>query len=77
MKTNNNVVAGELKSLDYSSYVDYLNSYIQYMEDNDAPLSAISVQMSPILKLLMNHVTGIQPNYLNFVKIMPNLLMLL
>jgi glucuronoarabinoxylan endo-1,4-beta-xylanase len=51
MKTNNNVVSGELRSMDYGSYVDYLNSYIQFMEENEAPLSAISLQNEPNIKV--------------------------
>lgn len=47
MKSNNNLVGGELKESSYSDYAAHLNSFVEYMSNNDAPIYAISVQNEP------------------------------
>ena len=47
MKTNNNLVAGSLKTSSYAEYATYLNDFSKYMRANNAPLYAISMQNEP------------------------------
>ena len=47
MKTNNNIVAGELKESSYADYAAHLKSFADYMSSNGVPLYAISVQNEP------------------------------
>ncbi len=51
MKTNKNVVAGELSPTEYGNYVKFLNSYIDYMAKNNVPLAAISLQNEPNIRV--------------------------
>ena len=47
MKTNNNIVGGELKESSYQDYADHLKKFADYMANNGAPLYAISIQNEP------------------------------
>jgi glucuronoarabinoxylan endo-1,4-beta-xylanase len=47
MKTNNNVVQGELKADQYGAYADYLNSFSSYFSNNGVTLRAISINNEP------------------------------
>ena len=47
MKTNNNIVGGELKESSYAAYAEHLNTFAGYMSDHGAPLYAISLQNEP------------------------------
>jgi glucuronoarabinoxylan endo-1,4-beta-xylanase len=47
MKTNNSKIRGELKPSEYGNYVAYLNDFIDYLDSNQIPLSAISLQNEP------------------------------
>ncbi len=47
MKTNNNIVGGELRESCYDDYAAHLNKFAQYMSDHGAPLYAISIQNEP------------------------------
>ncbi|NWF88365.1 MAG: T9SS type A sorting domain-containing protein [Ignavibacteriaceae bacterium] len=47
MKTNNNIVGGELKESSYADYAAHLKSFADYMAANGVPLYAISVQNEP------------------------------
>ena len=47
MKTNNNIVGGELKESSYQAYADHLKSFADYMSGNGVYLYAISVQNEP------------------------------
>ncbi len=51
MKTNNSVVDGELKTSSYGAYANYLKSYRTYMANNGAPISVISIQNEPDIKV--------------------------
>ena len=46
MKTNNNVVGGQLSTSQYNAYADYLNSFVTYLKNGGVSLYAISVQVS-------------------------------
>ena len=47
MKTNNDIVRGELLPEYYDDYAEHLMGFADFMEDNGAPLHAISVQNEP------------------------------
>ncbi|PPK84806.1 putative secreted protein (Por secretion system target) [Neolewinella xylanilytica] len=47
MKTNNDIVRGELLPEYYDDYADHLMGFADFMEENGAPLHAISVQNEP------------------------------
>jgi glucuronoarabinoxylan endo-1,4-beta-xylanase len=47
MKTNNNIVGGELNESSYQAYADHLKSFADYMAGNGVPLYAVSVQNEP------------------------------
>lgn len=47
MKTNNNLIGGRVRTDQYGAYADHLLSFAELMENNGAPLYAISVQNEP------------------------------
>jgi glucuronoarabinoxylan endo-1,4-beta-xylanase len=47
MKTNNNVVAGQLKTTSYAAFATYLESFVNFFASSGVPLSAISMQNEP------------------------------
>jgi len=47
MKTNGNLIQGELKTDSYDDYADYLSAFADYMSSNGASLYAISLQNEP------------------------------
>ena len=47
MKTNNNIIGGELYDTSYASYVAHLKSFGDYMASNGVQLDGISVQNEP------------------------------
>jgi len=47
MKTNNNIIGGDLKENSYADYAAHLKSFADYMSDHGAPLYAISIQNEP------------------------------
>ncbi len=47
MKSNNNIVGGELEEAYYDDFAAHLDSFADYMAENDAPIYAISVQNEP------------------------------
>ncbi|MFZ2148134.1 MAG: T9SS type A sorting domain-containing protein [Sedimentisphaerales bacterium] len=47
MKSNNNIVGGELEEDYYDDFAAHLDSFADYMAENDAPIYAISVQNEP------------------------------
>jgi glucuronoarabinoxylan endo-1,4-beta-xylanase len=47
LKTNGNVVGGELAPENYGAYADHLLSYREFMAENGVPIEAISVQNEP------------------------------
>lgn len=51
MKTNNNTIGGELRESYYDDFATHLKEFADYMEDNGAPLYAISVQNEPDIEV--------------------------
>lgn len=51
MKTNNNLVGGELREDAYDDYTAHLNSFVDFMSDNDVPIYAVSVQNEPDIEV--------------------------
>jgi glucuronoarabinoxylan endo-1,4-beta-xylanase len=47
MKSNNNIVGGELEEAYYNNFAAHLKSFADYMAENDASIYAISVQNEP------------------------------
>lgn len=47
MKTNNNLVGGELREDAYDDYAAHLNSFVEYMASQGVPVYAVSVQNEP------------------------------
>jgi glucuronoarabinoxylan endo-1,4-beta-xylanase len=47
LKTNSNIVGGELKTDSYAAYAAHLKAFVDYMSSNGAPLFAVSVQNEP------------------------------
>ena len=64
MKTNNNTVAGELKTTSYADYAAYLKSFYQYMGNVDV----ISVQNEPNIKVTYLSATWSATQLYNFTK---------
>lgn len=51
MKTNGDLVGGELRDDSYGAYAAHLQSFNAYMADNGAPLYALSVQNEPDIQV--------------------------
>jgi glucuronoarabinoxylan endo-1,4-beta-xylanase len=51
LKTNNDIVAGELEPENYGAYADHLMSFRDLMAFNGVPLEAISVQNEPDIEV--------------------------
>jgi O-glycosyl hydrolase len=51
MKSNGNLVGGELNVASYGAYADHLLSYRDFMQANGAPLYAISIQNEPDIQV--------------------------
>jgi len=64
MKTNNNTVAGELKTTSYADYAAYLKSFYQYMGNVDV----ISVQNEPNITVTYLSATWSATQLYNFTK---------
>jgi len=47
MKTNNNVVGGQLKTTSYAAFASYLESFVNFFASSGVPLAAISMQNEP------------------------------
>ncbi len=47
MKTNHNLVGGKLRTDCYAAFARHLDSFVDYMAQNGAPLYAVSVQNEP------------------------------
>lgn len=68
MKTNNNIVGGELKESCYCDYAAHLNKFAKYMSDHDAPLYAISIQNEPDADVNYESCSWNGTQFLNFMK---------
>ncbi|MDH7604112.1 MAG: FlgD immunoglobulin-like domain containing protein [Melioribacter sp.] len=51
MKTNNNLVGGELREDAYDDYAKHLNAFVKYMENQGVPIYAVSIQNEPDIKV--------------------------
>jgi len=51
LKSNNSTTGGYLLESHYQDFVDHLNSFIDYMAENGAPLYAVSVQNEPDIEV--------------------------
>jgi len=68
MKTNNNVVGGELKTSEFANYANYLNSFVSFLASNGAPLYAISVQNEPDITVTYESCDWTSAQLLDFAK---------
>jgi glucuronoarabinoxylan endo-1,4-beta-xylanase len=68
MKTNNNVVGGELKTSEFANYANYLNSFASFLASNGAPLYAISVQNEPDIMVTYESCDWTSPQLLSFAR---------
>ena len=68
MKTNNNIVGGELMESRYDDFAAYLKNYADYMSANDAPIYAISVQNEPDVTVTYESCDYNPSQMLKFVK---------
>jgi glucuronoarabinoxylan endo-1,4-beta-xylanase len=68
MKTNNNIVGGELKTDSYAAYAAYLKSFADYMSSKGVPLYAVSVQNEPDVTVTYESCDWTATQMVNFVK---------
>jgi glucuronoarabinoxylan endo-1,4-beta-xylanase len=68
MKTNNNIVGGQLSDTSYASFAAYLNSYLTYMGNNGVPIYAISVQNEPDANVTYESCYWDATQFMNFLK---------
>jgi glucuronoarabinoxylan endo-1,4-beta-xylanase len=68
MKTNDNIVGGELNDTSYASYAAHLKSFADYMASNGAPLYAVSLQNEPDANVTYESCSWDGTQFLNFCK---------
>ena len=68
MKTNGNIVGGELKESDYGNFAAYLKKFVDYMNENGAPIYAVSVQNEPDVSVSYESCDYNASQMLKFVK---------
>lgn len=68
MKTNNNIVDGQLSESKYADYAAYLNKFTDYMANNGAPVYAVSVQNEPDITVTYESCDWSPDQMLKFVK---------
>ncbi len=68
MKTNNNIVGGELKTDSYAAYAAHLKAFGDYMSSNGVPLYAVSVQNEPDVTVTYESCYWNATQMVNFVK---------
>jgi glucuronoarabinoxylan endo-1,4-beta-xylanase len=68
MKTNNNLIGGELDELYYEDYAQHLLSFVDLMEINDVPIYAVSVQNEPDASVGYESCDWNATQMLNFMK---------
>ena len=67
MKTNSNLIGGELKEESYAEYATYLNDFALYMENEGVPLYSISVQNEPDIQVDYESCDWSPSQMLNFI----------
>ncbi len=68
MKTNNNVVGGELKEESYADFAAYLKKYVDYYKDNGVPIYAVSIQNEPDYEVTYESCNYSPQQMTNFIK---------
>jgi glucuronoarabinoxylan endo-1,4-beta-xylanase len=68
MKTNNNLVRGELREDAYDDYASYLKAFADYMANNGVPLYALSLQNEPDANVSYESCDWSATQFLNFCK---------
>jgi glucuronoarabinoxylan endo-1,4-beta-xylanase len=68
MKSNNDIVGGELNPDSYADFANYLRSFADYMSNNGASLYAVSVQNEPDVHVGYESCDWNAEQLLNFVK---------
>jgi O-glycosyl hydrolase len=68
MKSNNSIVGGYLKPESYGAFADYLLDFADFMEENGAPLYAISIQNEPDVTVSYESCDYTPTQMLNFIK---------
>jgi hypothetical protein len=51
LKTNGDIVGGELAEANYGAYADHLMGFVQFMRDNAVPIEAVSIQNEPDIQV--------------------------
>jgi glucuronoarabinoxylan endo-1,4-beta-xylanase len=67
MKNNNSTVAGSLLPEHYGDYADWLNSFVNAMNNNGVPLYAVSVQNEPNINVTYESCSWTATQMLNFM----------
>jgi len=68
MKTNNDIVGGELKTNSYAAYAAHLKSFADFMLSKGVPLYAVSVQNEPDVTVTYESCDWTATQMVNFVK---------
>lgn len=68
LKTNDNIVGGELKTNSYAAYAAHLKSFVDYMAVRGVPLYAVSVQNEPDVTVTYESCSWNATQIVNFVK---------
>ena len=68
MKTNNNLVDGELREDAYDDYAAHLDAFADYMAANGVPLYAVSVQNEPDVNVTYESCDWNPPQMLKFMR---------
>jgi len=68
MKSNNNTVGGVLEEAYYDEFAAHLDSFANYMAENDAPIYAVSVQNEPDVSVTYESCDYDAAQMLKFVK---------
>jgi glucuronoarabinoxylan endo-1,4-beta-xylanase len=68
LKTNNNIVGGELRTDSYAAYAAHLKAFADYMSGKGVPLYAVSVQNEPDVTVTYESCYWNAAQMVNFVK---------
>ena len=68
LKTNDNIVGGELTASSYAAYATHLKAFADYLSANNVPLYAISIQNEPDASVTYESCAWSATEMLNFVK---------
>ncbi len=68
LKSNNHTTGGYLLPENYGAYADHLLSFASYMDDNEVPLHAISIQNEPDIEVSYESCDWSSLQFINFLK---------